>query len=126
MRISDWSSDVCSSYLIPGDALERLVRETATDGLADPEPEPDDVDHDQEQGDDPQCSREDPDGLAEDAGAHDDDQQQHRGEQLGEPETGVDEVSDEATYGSLVASGKVALVPGLPRDRKSTRLNSSH
>src|SRR3546814_18824492 len=84
MRISDWSSDVCSSYLIPGDALERLVRETATDGLADPEPEPDDVDHDQEQGDDPQRAREDPDGLAEDAGAHDDDQQQHRGEQLGE------------------------------------------
>src|SRR3546814_12552203 len=35
---------------IPGDALERLARDTAMDGLADPEPEPDDVDPDQEQG----------------------------------------------------------------------------
>src|SRR3546814_10276181 len=43
---------------IPGDALERPVRETATDGLADPEPEPEDVDHEQEQGDDPQGSEE--------------------------------------------------------------------
>src|SRR3546814_1907752 len=100
MRISDWSSDVCSSDLAPAQRLGALVQEVA--GL-------------------PVGEVDAPVAIeADDAGRH---AAQHRLDEA----VAVVELFVRLQQGVLLAR-KLAghLVEGARQDRKSTRLNSSH
>src|SRR3546814_7978111 len=113
MRISDWSSDVCSSDLLR--AIDRLPAER-------PQGEEEDV----EAGPPP--------GDADDRDEHQDGGQQPSGGHGQPAEDEPEEVEDEGEHGNLTGPERqepsTAPMLGRPArrqdDRKSTRMNSSH
>src|SRR3546814_6627786 len=106
MRISDWSSDVCSSDLVP--------------------PQDDDEDEDDIEDGEDDSSTDDTDGDEGD----DSDADPDEGDDADEDDLGDDDGSnDEKPAPKAVPEDDAVVkvvVDGEEKDRKSTRLNSSH
>src|SRR5690606_32291304 len=100
---------------VPGDALQRLLREALPHGPAHPEAKPEDVDDDQQDRRHPERVGDRRGVGSEDPGRDDQDEDQQRSQQLADVEPGIDEVSDEPAYGPAVAGRQVGLVARLER-----------